>query len=52
MLSEVMATEIVYWIRYARHAMPATGINRAEVAGEFTGHAESERGHACAPPRA
>jgi bacterioferritin len=45
-LNEVLATEIVCWMRYTRHAMSATGINRAQVAGEFTGHAESERGHA------
>jgi bacterioferritin len=45
-LNEVLATEIVCWMRYTRHAMSATGINRAQVAGEFTEHAESERGHA------
>jgi bacterioferritin len=33
-------------MRYSRHAISATGINRAQVAGEFTEHAESERGHA------
>jgi bacterioferritin len=47
-LNEVLATEIVCWMRYTRHAISATGINRAQVAGEFTGHAESERGHAMA----
>jgi bacterioferritin len=45
-LNEVLATEIVCWMRYTRHAISATGINRAPVAGEFTEHAESERGHA------
>jgi bacterioferritin len=45
-LNEVLATEIVCWMRYTRHAISATGINRAQVASEFTGHAESERGHA------
>jgi bacterioferritin len=45
-LNEVVATEVVCWMRYTRHAMSATGINRAQVAGEFTEHAESERGHA------
>ena len=45
-LNEVLATEIVCWMRYTRHAISATGINRAQVAGEFTEHAESERGHA------
>jgi bacterioferritin len=45
-LNEVVATEIVCWMRYTRHAFSATGINRAQVASEFTEHAESERGHA------
>jgi bacterioferritin len=45
-LNEVLATEIVCWMRYTRHAISATGISRAQVAGEFTEHAESERGHA------
>jgi bacterioferritin len=45
-LNEVLATEIVCWMRYSRHAISATGINRAQVAGEFTEHAESERQHA------
>ena len=45
-LNEVVATEIVCWMRYTRHALSATGINRAQVASEFTEHAESERGHA------
>ena len=42
-LNEVLATEIVCWMRYTRHAISATGINRAQVSAEFT---ESERGHA------
>ena len=45
-LNEVLATEIVCWMRYTRHAISATGINRAQVSAEFTEHAESERGHA------
>jgi bacterioferritin len=45
-LNEVLATEIVCWMRYTRHAISATGINRAQVSGEFTEHAEEERGHA------
>ena len=45
-LNEVLATEIVCWMRYSRHAISATGINRAQVSGEFTEHAEEERGHA------
>jgi bacterioferritin len=47
-LNEVVATEIVCWMRYTRHAISVTGINRAQVAAEFTEHAESERGHAMA----
>jgi bacterioferritin len=45
-LNEVLATEIVCWMRYTRHAISATGINRAQVAGEFTKHPGFERGHA------
>ena len=45
-LNEVLATEIVCWMRYSRHAISATGINRAQVSGEFTEHAEEEREHA------
>jgi bacterioferritin len=45
-LNEVLATEIVCWMRYTRHAISATGISRAPVAGEFTEHAEEEREHA------
>ena len=44
-LNDVLATEIVCWMRYTRHAISATGINRAQVSSEFTEHAESERGH-------
>jgi bacterioferritin len=36
-LNEVLATEIVCWMRPSRHAIPATGINRAPVSVEFTG---------------
>lgn len=45
-LNEVLATEIVCWMRYSRHAISASGINRAQVAGEFTEHADEERQHA------
>jgi bacterioferritin len=45
-LNEVLATEIVCWMRYSRHAISATGIDRAQVSGEFTEHAEEEREHA------
>lgn len=46
LLNEVLATEIVCWMRYSRHAISAAGINRAQVSAEFTEHAEEERGHA------
>jgi bacterioferritin (cytochrome b1) len=42
----VLATEIVCWMRYTRHAISATGIDRAQVAAEFTEHADQERAHA------
>ncbi|HET9118492.1 MAG TPA: ferritin-like domain-containing protein [Pseudonocardiaceae bacterium] len=45
-LNEVLATEIVCWMRYTRHTISAKGINRAQVSGEFAEHAEEERGHA------
>ncbi len=45
-LNEVLATEFVCWMRYSRHAISASGINRAQVSNEFTGHADEERQHA------
>ncbi|MBE1530895.1 ferritin-like domain-containing protein [Actinomadura algeriensis] len=45
-LNDVVATEIVCWMRYARHAISASGINRAQVADEFNEHAHEERHHA------
>ncbi|WP_242904130.1 DUF892 family protein [Actinomadura terrae] len=45
-LNDVLATEIVCWMRYSRHAISATGIDRAQVAAEFHEHAEEERDHA------
>ena len=46
-LNEVLATEIVCWMRSSRHAISAAGINRAaQVSGEFTEHADEERQHA------
>lgn len=45
-LNEVLATELVCWMRYSRHAVSASGIDRAQVSGEFTEHAEEERQHA------
>lgn len=45
-LNDVLATEIVCWMRYSRHAISAAGIDRAQVSAEFTEHAEQERDHA------
>ena len=45
-LNDVLATEIVCWMRYAQHAISATGIDRAQVAAEFNEHADEERDHA------
>jgi bacterioferritin len=45
-LNDVLATEIVCWMRYSRHAISASGIDRAQVAAEFTEHADQEREHA------
>jgi bacterioferritin len=44
-LNEVVATEIVCWLRYTQHAIVASGIDRAQVAAEFTEHAAEERRH-------
>ncbi|MEU8121920.1 DUF892 family protein [Spirillospora sp. NPDC049024] len=45
-LNDVLATEIVCWMRYAQHAISATGIDRAQVSAEFSEHADEEREHA------
>ncbi|MGI5203667.1 ferritin-like domain-containing protein [Spirillospora sp. CA-108201] len=45
-LNDVLATEMVCWMRYAQHAISATGIDRAQVSAEFSEHAEEERDHA------
>jgi bacterioferritin len=44
-LNEVVATEVVCYLRYAQHAIAATGIDRAQVAAEFTEHAQEELQH-------
>lgn len=44
-LNEVVATEIVCWLRYSQHATVAEGISREQVSAEFTEHAEEERQH-------
>src|SRR5258708_7201590 len=44
-LNEVIATEVVCYLRYSQHAIVATGIDRAQVATEFTEHAAEEMQH-------
>jgi bacterioferritin len=45
-LNDVIATEVVCWLRYTRHAISAVGIDRAQVSAEFTEHAAAEMQHA------
>ncbi|MFG1706309.1 DUF892 family protein [Nonomuraea sp. M3C6] len=45
-LNDVIATEVVCWLRYTRHAISAKGIDRAQVSEEFTEHAKEELNHA------
>ncbi|MDF5752048.1 ferritin-like domain-containing protein [Spongiactinospora sp. TRM90649] len=45
-LNDVIATEVVCWLRYTRHAISAVGVDRAQVAAEFTEHAKEEMNHA------
>ncbi|MFQ6142075.1 ferritin-like domain-containing protein [Streptomyces seoulensis] len=45
-LNDVVATEVVCWMRYTRHAISATGIDRAQVSAEFSEHAKEEWDHA------
>jgi bacterioferritin len=45
-LNEVLATELVCYLRYKRHFYTATGLNSAPVAAEFLQHANEEMGHA------
>lgn len=44
-LNQVVATEIVCYLRYSQHALAATGLDRAQVAAEFTEHAAEEMQH-------
>lgn len=44
-LNDVVATEIVCFLRYSQHAIAATGIDRAQVAAEFREHAAEELQH-------
>jgi len=45
-LQDVIATEIVCWMRYQRHAISAKGVDHKPVAAEFAEHAEAELEHA------
>jgi bacterioferritin len=45
-LNEVLATELVCYLRYKRHFFTATGVAAAAVAAEFQQHATDELGHA------
>lgn len=45
-LNQVVATEIVCYLRYTQNAIVATGIDQAQVAAEFAEHAAAERLHA------
>jgi bacterioferritin len=45
-LNDVLATELVCWMRYTQHAIAAVGIDRAQVVKEFKEHAKQERDHA------
>ncbi|MFC4908316.1 ferritin-like domain-containing protein [Actinomadura gamaensis] len=45
-LNDVLATEIVCWMRYTQNAIACTGIDSAQVADEFHEHAKEERQHA------
>lgn len=45
-LNDVVATEIVCYLRYSRHAIVATGLDRAPIAAEFTENAAQELRHA------
>jgi bacterioferritin len=44
-LNQVVATEIVCYLRYTQNAIAAIGIDRAQVAAEFQEHAAEELQH-------
>jgi bacterioferritin len=44
-LNQVVATEIVCYLRYTQNAIAAAGIDRAQVAKEFQEHAAEELQH-------
>ena len=45
-LNEVLATELVCYLRYKRHYFTATGLNATAAAAEFLQHATQEQQHA------
>lgn len=45
-LNDVLATEIVCWARYSRHASVAAGTHRDAIAAKFTGYAATEMRYA------
>lgn len=44
-LNEIVATEIVCYLRYSQNAIVASGIDRAQVSAEFSDHAAEELQH-------
>jgi bacterioferritin len=44
-LNQVVATEMVCYLRYSQNAIVAQGIDREQVASMFTDHASEELGH-------
>jgi len=44
-LNQVVATEMVCFMRYTQHSIAAKGLDRAQVAAEFTEHAAEELQH-------
>lgn len=46
LLNEALATEIVCWLRYKRHAAMAAGLASESVKNEFEEHALEEQDHA------
>jgi bacterioferritin len=45
-LNEILATEIVCYLRYKRHYFTATGLSASAAAAEFLQHANQEQQHA------
>jgi len=45
-LNDVLATELVCWLRYQQHAIVAAGIDHKQIAEQFADHAREELQHA------